>query len=211
MVFTFYPEPRVVHASQTLLWTRKRTPSRNPIRIAQSPCSKRCHDSSGLAERIFMFNYPSGSKKHTPHWTPQASTLVTSEVGASCISQCPHFEGCVIHRIRLARDIEQLTLSETHRREVLQVPRTYSGQTVHTCLQPMRIDISVEEAWAHLLSHHSNNRADFACRLILVLLKGLFPTDFFHHQVVLGDEREKEREISRIRILIRRKNFHIKT
>ena len=43
------------------------------------------------------------------------------------------------------------------------------------------------------------------------MLKELFPTDFLHNEVVfVGESKKREKSISRVRILITRKNFHIK-
>lgn len=45
----------------------------------------------------------------------------------------------MVHTWKLAGEIEQLTLLETHRREVFEVPKTCAGQTGHACLEPRGI------------------------------------------------------------------------
>lgn len=88
-----------------------------------------------------MFNFP--SKTSETHFLLESIGKHTGkcEVGNSCLSLCRHFEGCVVHRTGLEGEIEQLTLLETCRREELEVPKACPGQTVHVCLEHMRVVI----------------------------------------------------------------------
>lgn len=91
-----------------------------------------------------MFNSPSKTlETHFP-LDSIGNHVGKCEVSDSCVSQCPHFEGCIVPRIGPAGETGQLTLLETCNRKVLEVPRTCPGQTTHVCLEPMRVIIPGE-------------------------------------------------------------------
>lgn len=91
----------------------------------------------------------------------------------------------IVRRIELMGEMEELTWLETHRGEVLEVPKTCFGQMVHACLKTARIVIPGRESlgWSWVIAPKTELIS------LEVLLKKLFPTDFFHQQVFLGNEK----------------------
>lgn len=128
-------EPVTVYATWMLLWTRKRTPSINHIRISQSLYSKRYHGyfRDLKFERTFIYNYPS----NTSHWTPWARVLVNVRWVIPIWVSVLTLRRCIVYRIRFAKEIEQPTLLETCRRKELVVPKTCAGQTVCEWMEPI--------------------------------------------------------------------------